>query len=129
MYEPVSAFDHDAHVRALHGNAGCVECHENAHGPKDYATATACADCHQAPAVVRPVIEAPEARWRSAPGYEEAMHELCIACHRREVAEHPQQYPVAMTRCAWCHDVDRAGELLRLRPHLPEAGQVASRAP
>jgi cytochrome c553 len=55
------------------------------------------------------------------------MHGLCISCHRREVAEHPRDYPVAMTRCAWCHDVDRAGELRRLAPHLSDTSQVAAR--
>jgi Ni/Fe-hydrogenase subunit HybB-like protein len=126
MYDSTATFEHQAHVDALDGERGCVKCHAPG-AVKTYAAATACVECHRTPAVVRPVIAAPEPRWRSAEGYEDAMHGLCISCHRREVAEHPRDYPVAMTRCAWCHDVDRAGELRRLAPHLSDTSQVAAR--
>jgi Ni/Fe-hydrogenase subunit HybB-like protein len=128
MYDSTATFNHESHVREEGGERGCVKCHA-AGVTKTYATATACVDCHHTPVVARPVVAAPYTRWRSAPGYEAAMHGLCIPCHRREVAEHPTQYPAEMTRCAWCHDVDRAGELRRLRPQPAASGQIASREP
>ena len=117
VFDSTATFSHESHVVALGGDSGCAQCHAPGVA-KTYATATACAECHRAPVVAHPVIAAAAARWRSAPGYEEAMHGLCIACHRREVQEHPGEYPIAMTRCAWCHDVDRGAELRRLAPRL-----------
>jgi Ni/Fe-hydrogenase subunit HybB-like protein len=128
MYDSTATFSHASHVRAEGGDRGCAKCHA-AGVVKTYATATACADCHRTPAVVRPVLAGPYARWRNAPGYAAAMHGLCIPCHRRAVTEHPTQYPVAMTRCAWCHDVDRAGELRRRLPHLETGVPVVSADP
>jgi Ni/Fe-hydrogenase subunit HybB-like protein len=128
MYDSTVTFSHTSHVRALDGERGCAKCHA-AGVVKTYATATACSECHRHPVVMRPVIAAAHDRWRSAAGYEDAMHGLCIPCHKREVEAHPRDYPVAMTRCAWCHDVDRAGELRRLRPQLSGPDRIAARAP
>jgi Ni/Fe-hydrogenase subunit HybB-like protein len=128
MYDSTATFNHVSHVSELGGERGCAKCHA-AGVVKTYATATVCSNCHRSPAVVRPVIAAVHGRWRSAAGYEDAMHGLCIPCHRRVVKEHPRSYPVAMTRCAWCHDVDRAGQLRRMRPQLSSPDRIAARAP
>ena len=122
VFDSTATFVHGTHVAALGGDSGCAHCHAPGVA-KTYATAAACTDCHRTPAVAHPVIAAPAARWRSAPGYEAAMHGLCVECHEREAREHPGEYPVAMTRCAWCHDVDRGPELRRLLPRVAPGGQ------
>jgi hypothetical protein len=114
MYEPTPLFRHQAHIDKLGGNQGCVECHDPAAPVKELASATACAACHVPPAGGDAVLPAPPARWRSAPGYMDAMHGLCIGCHERRAQQQPLALGEALYRCDTCHDADTEG-LLELR--------------
>lgn len=124
MYAPTPLFDHPAHEAALGGTAGCGECHEDA-AVKSYDTATPCAACHEpAPEAVETALVAPPLdHWRDAPGYMDAMHGLCVACHEKAVADAPAEHPEELARCGTCHDADRREQLRQLEPRRkpPEA--------
>ncbi|HID78157.1 MAG TPA: hypothetical protein EYP56_19460, partial [Planctomycetaceae bacterium] len=119
MYEPTRLFDHSTHVEALEGNRGCIECHPSSEGAKTYETATACAECHWDQPPPGPIIRTSDSRWAAAPGYMDAMHGLCIACHEEQRKESPESYPASLDRCDTCHDADRTRRLILLAPGPP----------
>jgi Ni/Fe-hydrogenase subunit HybB-like protein len=127
MYDSTQVFDHAQHIAALDGNEGCVQCHAQGVKVKSYATSTACSKCHVEPVVTDPVIPAAPDRWPKAEGYMDAMHGLCVACHKREVQRHPDKYPADLAECGTCHDADRAAQLRELEPARDRA--VLSRPP
>jgi hypothetical protein len=103
-------FSHDSHVTKLGGNASCTGCHAAA-APKTRAASKRCDDqaCHardvRAESVVRARLGLAEG---VAPGYMDAMHGLCVDCHRvREVAQGAQQ--PYLSRCTTCHQLVRTG--------------------
>ena len=116
MYDSTSVFDHGSHVTALGGNAGCMKCHPAEATVKGYATATACVACHKDRTAANPIIAPPPEMWQRAPSYLDAMHGLCIACHRRELAESPGRYSADLDGCRNCHDADRKDGLRQLEP-------------
>jgi hypothetical protein len=113
MYEPTSLFDHASHVQKLGGNDGCSRCHTDYATVKSYETAKMCSECHEHPSIPQPIIQPPQDRWRSAPGYTDAMHGLCIKCHQNT---DPKAYAAVLERCDNCHDTDRAAVLRRMMP-------------
>ena len=133
MYDSTQVFEHDVHVTALDGdeqNSGCGECHRDDAPVKSFETATACSSCHRDPATADPIIPAAQERWRPAPGYTEAMHGLCVECHKREVQRHPDQHPAGLAECRTCHDPDRRSQLRLLEPSrgAPLGPRVAAAA-
>ncbi|NOZ23520.1 MAG: Ni/Fe-hydrogenase cytochrome b subunit [Planctomycetes bacterium] len=107
MYSPTPLFNHDYHVQQLNGNEGCVECHKDPAAPKNRETATPCAECHKDLRVAGSRIAVPTDRSKQflAVGYEQAMHGLCISCHKER---HPDVngLPAVQTRCSFCHGHD-----------------------
>jgi hypothetical protein len=124
MYEPRSVFDHDVHVLQLGGNEGCVQCHRDGTEVKSYETITECSDCHRNEIASRAFVEAPPKRWGEAVGYMNAMHSLCMECHKREALTAPSQAPEHLNRCMTCHDVDWREDIRRLMPQLREMDRV-----
>ena len=116
MFEPTPIFDHSSHVRKLGGNEGCAECHTNYAAVKGYETATACGQCHEAPAVSDPIVQSPKPVWEKATSYVEAMHGLCITCHQRKVEQSPERSATDLARCDNCHDADRGLQLRLMAP-------------
>jgi len=116
MYEPTSVFDHEIHVVAVGGNEGCGECHEGGDSVKSYETIPQCGDCHRAEISGRAFVEAPEAHWRNAVGYTDAMHSLCVECHEREALNTPEEHPEDLNRCTTCHDVDWREDVKEMMP-------------
>jgi len=101
MYETTDTFDHASHVRKVGGNAGCAQCHADEPARKTRETAKACQACHAEMVVKGSRVPAPEQGLSGfAPGYMDAMHGLCIACHE-EVAE--EQNKPHHARCDACH--------------------------
>jgi hypothetical protein len=129
MYEPTTVFLHASHVRALDGNAGCVECHQAGAAVKSHETATACVECHADLVAARAFVAAPKDRWAAAAGYVKAMHGLCRDCHTRERVRDPERYPATLDRCDTCHDADRPAELRELAPTVRRVRAAAARAP
>jgi hypothetical protein len=126
MYGPTSLFDHASHVDKLDGNQSCSECHTDYSAVKDYETATACTECHESPAESTCIVEAPDPRWRDAVSYVDAMHGLCVSCHRRKIEESPERYSIVLDRCDKCHDADLALDLRFMSPHRGKTDTVVA---
>jgi len=125
MYRTTDTFDHSQHV-AAHGNErACAVCHADPGAAKTRAGSKACDSCHQ------PVARS-AAFWQTsrdhapgmAPGYKNAMHGICIACHQRHEAEAGLTEPY-LGRCTTCHRGEFADEVeLRRRAGWPVAAMV-----
>ncbi len=103
MYKATDTFNHQQHVLAEGGDRSCQVCHQEPSLAKTRDTAKACDECHRP---VSPTISLVKnsGNWTSgvAPGYREAMHDLCIDCHKN----HEQQHKVAapyLSECRACH--------------------------
>ena len=87
MYLATSIFDHDLHVAADGGNASCKKCHP-ASMPKSKRTAKGCAECHHEKNLpLKPPGAAIKMDGDMACSYTDAMHGLCISCHKRVAKE------------------------------------------
>ena len=103
MYRSTDTFDHARHVRAHDESLSCAVCHQDRGAARTRAASKACGSCHQAsPPHLTRVRVTREAEPGLAPGYEKAMHGLCLGCHREEEKEIAvaDQY---LSRCATCH--------------------------
>jgi hypothetical protein len=101
MYEVTDTFDHAYHVDRLGGNSGCVQCHADEPDRKTRQTAKACQACHAGMMVEGSRVRAPEQGMTGfAPGYMDAMHGLCIACHEEEAQNRNRPH---FARCDICH--------------------------
>ena len=126
MYDNTSVFTHKTHVAALGGNSGCSMCHSEAAEVKSYQTITACMDCHRREVSASSIIAPPPDKWRVAPSYMSAMHDLCVKCHQQELRESPGRHRMDLDQCINCHDADRRHQLERLMPRRDEHGDKAS---
>jgi Ni/Fe-hydrogenase subunit HybB-like protein len=107
VYAATDTFDHESHVRATGMNDGCVRCHVG-DTAKTRSGSTPCDGCHARD--VRPqaiLAHAFSLAPGVAPGYRDAMHGLCIECHRREDQRHGEK--AVRTRCTFCHHAAAAG--------------------
>lgn len=113
MYLTVDVFDHEVHVRKTGGNEHCSDCHTEEGRPKIAENTTSCIECHKGMVHEGSLVEVSSPRIDSnAAGYMDAVHGLCITCHKQyERAMFRQDEE--MSRCAFCH-----------RP-LPDFGQDA----
>lgn len=129
MYEPRSTFDHELHEERMGGSESCTQCHTGESEVKSYETVTECSECHRNEIADRAFIEAPDARWDDAVGYMDAMHSLCVECHKREAARGQADVPENLNRCMTCHDVDWREDLRRMTPQRREAQRSAGGLP
>jgi Ni/Fe-hydrogenase subunit HybB-like protein len=102
LYAATDTFDHQRHTAATGGNEGCRRCHVDGGSAKTRAESTPCDTCHRRD--MRP--EAQLARTAALPpgvaiGYRDAMHGLCVECHRREDVRRGET--ATRSRCAFCH--------------------------
>ncbi len=125
MYESRSVFDHEVHVLSLGGDEGCVECHSGEAEIKSYDTVTECSECHHSEIAARAFIEAPNPRWGKAVGYMDAMHSLCVECHKREALTGAEEVPENLNRCMTCHDVEWRQEVEDRMPRRRDIPRVA----
>jgi Ni/Fe-hydrogenase subunit HybB-like protein len=120
MYRWTDTFDHARHVVAHDGSLSCTVCHGDRRAPRSRAGSRACASCHPgSPAHATRVRLTRQGEPGIAPGYEKAMHGLCLGCHREEEAE----IAVAdryLSRCATCHRNEFASDR-ELRQRSPFA--------
>ena len=78
-------------------------CHRDRGAAKSRAGSKDCASCHRAaPRPLTRVRVTREAEPGLAPGYEKAMHGLCLGCHREEEKDVlvSERY---LSRCTTCH--------------------------
>jgi Ni/Fe-hydrogenase subunit HybB-like protein len=120
MYRWTDTFDHARHVRAHEGRRSCIVCHADRSAPRTRAASRPCASCHKAPPPHATRVRVTrEAGPGLAPGYEKAMHGLCLGCHREE----EKGIAVAdryLSRCTTCHRAE-FGSDSDLREGLPFA--------
>jgi len=110
MWSPTEIFDHDRHVAVIERQGGsepCDACHHTGGSePRDRRNAAGCSSegCHVGESVL--VVEGSRIELddpkhpRAAVGYMDAMHGLCIDCHKEKEAElgKPRHH-----ECATCH--------------------------
>jgi hypothetical protein len=96
MYSASDAFGHDWHASPAGGRLACGRCHPKGR-ERAALTAKKCADCHRdlLPAGAPYRVAAYNAR-----SYTDALHWLCVGCHR---VEGPKRAKADMPRCGWCH--------------------------
>jgi Ni/Fe-hydrogenase subunit HybB-like protein len=126
MYLPTDTFDHTSHVAKLAGNRSCPRCHTDPEVVKDRKTAAKCETCHADMLARASRVERPKAGMTGmAPGYMDAMHRLCVKCHRQQTQEQPLRFREWFKECAACHR-DTSGRDLRERApyadHAPTRG-------
>jgi hypothetical protein len=103
MYQEVDIFSHAQHAAAYGEARSCAICHADPGNPKTRAGSKACGDCHESapPGGERnPAFQA--AGLGRAPGYQAAMHGLCIPCHQASDKEHGFDRP-HFGLCSNCH--------------------------
>jgi Ni/Fe-hydrogenase subunit HybB-like protein len=103
QYLTVDLFDHRIHENHTGGNTGCTKCHRGAESPRTRANTPRCTSCH---ANMRPEntrVQVADASMRDRPsGYMQAMHCLCIDCHRERKPTLPVERQ-GIDQCAGCH--------------------------
>jgi Ni/Fe-hydrogenase subunit HybB-like protein len=102
-YLPASIFDHDLHMEKVGGNDHCTDCHRDLTQPKIRENTTACWECHKS--MISEGSRVPVSKHDmniEASGYMDAMHGLCIDCHR-EVDISLKQREEHLAQCTNCH--------------------------
>lgn len=94
MSREMSIFNHDSHVATLGDKWSCVECHGEGEA-KTVENARSCAECHEKD------MGMTAKSGHMADSYEDAMHGLCIECHRQEDEKKSE---AKMAECAFCHE-------------------------
>jgi hypothetical protein len=128
MFSPSDTFDHDLHADRMGGNDACILCHRDPAEVKSRETATPCLECHRdmaaqgsfVPTGSRPVLE-------SAAGFMDAMHGLCIECHKTFEEREPESYS-GISRCEACHREMDPEKVENLKPHAAHAAKAAKAA-
>jgi Ni/Fe-hydrogenase subunit HybB-like protein len=98
MYESYDAFGHEWHSHKSGANLACGKCHLEGQ-EKNAISAKKCDQCHidLIPPGALITIEQ-----YNAPAYVDAMHILCVKCHREKVPSLPEKPNLA--RCTACHE-------------------------
>ena len=97
MYSPTDAFNHDWHADTHGGNIPCMQCHPKGKERKA-ETAKKCDDCHLD---LLPSDSPIKVENYTAPPYVDAMHGLCVTCHKKKADELPDKKNLAL--CTTCH--------------------------
>jgi len=115
MYSPSDAFKHDWHSDPDGAALACDRCHPKGQR-KEAATAATCDRCHLD---LIPAGAAIKVDNYIAPSYTDAMHILCVECHKKKAAELADKKELA--RCPACHD-DTAPRYLKdsVQPGIAE---------
>lgn len=109
MYRLTDTFQHELHVQKLEGNASCVRCHTDPGRGKSRANVVTCSECHADETSTAFVVDASaDLVPGMAPGYREAMHRLCVSCHRKYERETGAAEP-NLSRCGTCHPASEVG--------------------
>lgn len=96
MYLASDAFRHDWHASAQGARLACFQCHP-AGQDRTATSAKPCTGCHKS---LVPDGATIQVKHYDAPGYVQAMHQMCIDCHAR-IAR--QDAKPDFARCANCH--------------------------
>lgn len=119
MYEVTDIFDHILHIQRLDGNRSCHVCHPKSAAGKSRETALACWECHGDMVVAGSRIQPGHELIGFAPGYEDAMHGLCVTCHEELSQREPERYGPHFGRCDVCHREFEDRDHRRMAPYVP----------
>jgi Zn finger protein HypA/HybF involved in hydrogenase expression len=97
MYATGDAFRHDWHADPDGANLACVECHPSSQ-QRVASTAKTCDKCHTDMIPKGAEIKVEQ---YSAPAYVDAMHGVCVDCHRSRSARKAEWEKLPM--CPTCH--------------------------
>jgi Ni/Fe-hydrogenase subunit HybB-like protein len=93
MFLKTLIFDHVFHEKKQGGNKGCEKCHKK-NEPKSAQTAKVCTECHKNMEAKGSRItiqtKGPD-RLKFAVGYMDAMHGLCVSCHKEKAGEYREK--------------------------------------
>lgn len=107
MYLVTDIFHHGYHVKKMGENKSCKICHKENDQPKNKNSALGCSKCHKKMISKNSLVKnGKEIELDMAPSYKDAMHGLCITCHKEKIRENPQKYNENFARCKICHDPD-----------------------
>jgi hypothetical protein len=103
QYLAVDLFDHQSHENHHGGNPGCSKCHPDADSPRTRANTPKCTTCHPNMRPGNTRVQTTDAETRDHPsGYMQAMHGLCIECHRERKPTLGAERQ-GIDECAGCH--------------------------
>lgn len=97
MYSASDMFDHDLHANGGVGKILCNDCHQRGQ-PKSGATAARCDKCHKD---LSPTGEPIKFTSYWAPSYVDAMHGVCVGCHRAKAKVAINNKNIGL--CSACH--------------------------
>lgn len=121
MYLETDIFDHSSHVTKLGDNQSCNECHQVPNEAKSRDTARTCVSCHDDMVTRGSIIAEPKGGQRGlAVGYMDAMHGLCVSCHRHKMEAAPQDYTSKFSDCSTCHREIDGAHLHRMGPYVAD---------
>ncbi|MBU1205961.1 MAG: Ni/Fe-hydrogenase cytochrome b subunit [Proteobacteria bacterium] len=93
MFLKTLIFDHAFHEKKHERNKGCEKCHKR-NEPKSPQTVKVCTECHTAMVAKGSRItiqtKGPD-RLKFAVGYKDAMHGLCVSCHKEKAGEYREK--------------------------------------
>ncbi len=126
MYVTTDLFNHSVHIARLDGNAGCANCHTDEKKAKTRETSKSCRECHGDMVLMGSILSPKEEAAGYAVGYMDAMHGLCIGCHKQKLEEAPQSYPRGLADCGSCHrDIDGT-QFRRMSPYVASVDSFVS---
>lgn len=110
MYAEADIFRHDWHASPAGANIPCRDCHEQ--DMKRVSSSTKdCVECHADLKVSEATVQA---EGYMAPAYIDAMHDMCIKCHKQKAPELEGKERLA--ECGNCHTTPRPEDIkIRLR--------------
>jgi len=90
MYKKTSVFDHTYHIKLHENGDSCSACHAGDKSPENLKT---CAECHKG-------YTRDTAYYTSVRSYKDAMHGMCVSCHKKEDEKLGEKL---YSDCSFCH--------------------------
>jgi Ni/Fe-hydrogenase subunit HybB-like protein len=126
MYLTTDLFSHSIHVARLDGNVGCSKCHMDRTKAKTRENTKPCKECHQNMELAGTTVATKGKSAGYAVGYMEAMHGLCITCHKKKLEEAPRNYPKDFADCATCHRDINGSRFRHMSPYVTSKNRIVS---
>jgi Ni/Fe-hydrogenase subunit HybB-like protein len=122
MYKTVDFFNHEWHSSDERANLKCNDCHA-AGVTRNIESAKKCVDCH--PGYEFSSYSGTKLEKYYAPSYTDALHKLCVSCHKIKSVELKDKANLA--QCTTCHKTDLPEEInanLKWETNLPHFNSV-----